>query len=180
MAQFKAFQHGVEISGDAVLSVIDGFVGSKEKSYNILSEHGIHNPQPGKWYLQQSWLNAFETIANDLGPSTLFSIGRKIPQNAIFPKEIDNIEKALASIDKAYHMNHRNGEIGNYVYEKTGDKSVRMVCKNPYPCDFDRGIIQEMASRFKPRDCYAVSVTHDNSAPCRKKGHHSCTYHVNW
>jgi hypothetical protein len=115
-----------------------------------------------------------------LGQNTLFSIGMKIPENANFPPEIESLEKALQSIDVAYHMNHRNGEIGHYRYESVGPKSVKMVCQNPYPCAFDRGIITAMAKRFKPKDSIMVNVMHDDSAPCRVKGGASCTYNVRW
>jgi hypothetical protein len=91
-------------------------------------------------------------------------------------------------------MNHRiNGEvlfnpktgamkegIGHYSFEKTGPRAANMVCKNPYPCDFDRGIIESAARKFKPADSIILSVTHDDSKPCRKKGHDSCTYIVTW
>jgi len=42
----------------------------------------------------------------------LFSIGNRIPENAQFPSDIYNIEKALQGIDVAYHMNqHVSGEL---------------------------------------------------------------------
>ena len=77
-------------------------------------------------------------------------------------------------------MNHRDGDIGIYGFQSTGPKSAKMVCRNPYPCDFDQGIIEAMAIRFKPQDCPAVSVRHDDSAPCRQNGADSCTYLVTW
>ena len=55
-----------------------------------------------------------------------------------------------------------------------------MICKNPYPCDFDKGIIKAVAKKFKPKDSVNIIVEHDESAPCRKKGADSCTYLVSW
>ena len=109
---------------------------------------------------------------------------------AFRPPEIDNIEAALASIDVAYHMNHRiQGEvlfdpatgimkegIGHYRYQPGGDRGGVMVCETPYPSEFDRGIITGTARRWRP----TVEVTLDESKPTRKRGADSCTYLVKW
>jgi len=85
----------------------------------------------------------------------------------------------LASIDVAYHMNHRGGEIGPYDFEKTGDRSGKMICPNPYPCDFDMGIIAAVANKFAPEGTF-VTVKQDDSQPCRNEGADSCTYLISW
>jgi hypothetical protein len=193
MAQFKAFDSRVEVNGQTVLSVVDGCV-LKDAALQILADNGITNISNDSWYSQQAWLDAFKLIADQVGIKTLYTIGYKIPDNAQFPPEIDDIGKGLAAIDVAYHMNHRiNDEmlfnpltgvmkegIGHYGFEKTGEKQAKMCCENPYPCDFDRGIIEAMAKRFKPASSLFVNVTHDDSAPCRKKGDNSCTYIIKW
>lgn len=194
MAQFKAMAENVEVNGETVLSIAEGMSFSKSEALRILAENGIKDPKPGMWYPQQSWLNAFEVIAKKIGANTLFLIGMKIPENAKFPPQIDSIEKALPAIDVAYHMNHRiNGEllfnpangqmkegIGHYGFKKTGEKEAVMECNNPYPCDFDRGIIEAMAKRFKPQGTILVSITHSDNMPCRKNGADSCTYKIKW
>ena len=180
MAQFKAFAPSVEVNGETVLSVVNGMGIYKKQSIEFLEKNGINNPQPGQWYSQQAWLNAFKEISETIGPKTLFAIGKAIPENAKFPPEIDSIEKGLSAIDVAYHMNHRGGEIGHYKFESTGYNSGKMVCKNPYPCEFDKGIIESMAQKFKPKDSIMAFVEHDNSQPCRKKGADSCTYLISW
>ncbi len=148
---------------------------------------------PGKWYSQQAWLDAFKAIANEVGLLTLFQIGRRIPENADWPPHVTDIHSALASIDVAYHMNHRiNGRalfdpatgamsegIGHYGYQRIDDRTARMTCKNPYPCDFDRGIIESAANKFKPAG-FRVSVHHDDPAMCRKAGGDACIYTVTW
>jgi hypothetical protein len=194
MVQFKAFARDVEVNGEAVLSVVDGMGMFRTRALNILAKHGISEPKAGEWYPQQAFLDSFRAISETIGTVTLAAIGRKIPDNANFPPDLDDIEKALKGIDVAYHMNHRLAEeplfnprtgkmregIGHYGYERIAEKEVRMVCNNPYPCDFDRGIIEAMAQRFKPAGCLFVNVRHDDAAPCRKKGADSCTYHVEW
>ena len=181
MAQFKAYSPTVEVNGETVLSVVDGMGLFKKKAIEILSQCGIDNPQPGQWYSQQAWLDAFKIIAESVGDSTLFTIGQKIPENAQFPPEIDSLGKALGAIDMAYHMNHKGGEIGHYTLERSGERSAKVICKNPYPCEFDRGIISAFVKRFKPKgfDHYGL-VSHEHTAECRKKGGESCTYSITW
>ena len=194
MPEFVAFEQGIEVNGQTVLSVVDGMGAFRQMALNILKKHGIDNPQPGKWYPQQAWLDAFKEIAKNIGPNTLFQIGKKIPEKADWPPEIKTIEDALASIDIAYHLNHRKGGqplfnpttkkmregIGHYKFEKTGQREARMICENPYPCHFDRGIIFAVANKFKPRDSAMAKVIHDDSKPCRQKGGRSCTYIIKW
>ena len=194
MAQFKSLVPDVEVNGETVFSVIDGMGVFRTMAVQILTRNGIDDPKAGQWYSQQAWLDAFRVISETIGAVTLHAIGRKIPENAQFPTNIDSVESALQSIDIAYHMNHRlQGKvmydrhtkkmtegIGHYYYEKLGENKAQMVCDNPYPCDFDQGIIEAMARRFKPSGSLFVSVQHDDRVRCRKKGGDRCTYLIEW
>jgi hypothetical protein len=176
MAQYKAFEPQVEVNGETVLSVVDGMGAYRSVGEKILKTHGIESPTPGQWYSQQAWLDAFKTIADRVGDSTLYEIGKKIPANAKFPPEVDSPEKALAAIDMAYHMNHRNGKIGNYSFQQTGPRSGKMTCDNPYPTEFDRGIIEAMAGKFSD----VVDVALDQAASTRSSGGEADVYVINW
>jgi len=179
MAQFKAFAPGVEVNGETVLSVVDGMGPYKDMGLKILAENGINDPKPGQWYPQQAWLDAFKTIADKMGPNTMLAIGKTIPENAQWPPQVDTIEKALGSVDMAYHMNHRGGEIGSYRFESTGAKTGKMTCTNPYPSDFDLGIIYSVARKFAPKGAFPT-VKLDETLPTRKTGGETCTYLIGW
>ncbi len=169
MAQFESFTPNVEVNGETVLTTVNCFPEFMRKiALKMIEEKGITNPQPGGWYSQQAWLDSFKEIAEKYGSNTLFEIGKGIPANAKFPPEINSIEKALDLIDVAYNMNHRNGDIGFYklVSHDKAKKTLIMQCKNPYPCDFDKGIITTMARKFE-KD---VKITLDTSKPSRKNG----------
>ena len=164
MAEFKAFNNQVEVNGQTILSVLAGMRGFETSAKLILSKNGIDNPEPNNWYSQQAWLNAFKEISEQIGERTLTSIGQMIPEKAEWPPNVNSLETAFASIDVAYHMNHRlNGVtlfnpetgimlegIGHYNYQKTGDREITMTCENPYPCAFDKGIIKSVATKFQP------------------------------
>ncbi len=179
MTQFKAFAPGVEVNGETVLAFINGMGPFRNTGLEILAQHGIRDPQPGAWYPQQAWLDAFRQVAEKMGPGTLLAIGKSIPEAAQWPPQVDTLEKALASIDVAYHLNHRGGEIGHYAFESTGPRSARVTCQNPYPSDFDLGIVSAVARRFAPPGKFPA-VKLDETAPTRKKGAEACTYLITW
>lgn len=193
MAQFKSLVSGVEVNGQTVLSIANGLGSMKSMGLRILEEHDLKDIKPDGWYPQQNWLDAFRQIAEKVGINTLYKIGMSIPENAKFPPDIDDIHKGLAAIDIAFHMNHRlngkilvnpaNGQIlegiGHYSYKKIGETAVDIICDNSYPCDFDRGIIEAMANKFKPANAI-IRLEHDEAKGCRKKNGNACVYRVSW
>jgi hypothetical protein len=197
--QFKAFEEGIEVNGQTVYAIIDGFKHFRSLAAKFLLNNGIGESDqeqgviidPEAWYSQEAWLDAFEAIAKAVGDSVLFQIGVSIPRNAQFPPWVVDIESAVKSVDIAYHMNHRkqgqimfNPEnmsmtegIGHYGFEKIEGKNIIVSkCENPYPCDFDCGIMTTMASKFEVQ----AAVAHNDSEPCRKNGADSCTYMITW
>lgn len=179
MSQFQALGPNVEVCGAAVMSVVEGLGAFRPTGLKILRKQGIDNPQAEKWYLQQAWLNAFQEIARDVGDPVLRNIGSMIPETAVWPPDVKSIAQALASIDAAYYLNHRNGPIGHYRFEQTAENAGRFVCDNPYPCAFDLGIIEGTSRKFAPADAYPL-VEHDATQPCRKNGGGACTYNIMW
>ena len=179
MAQYIGFDPHVEVNGQTVLTIIEGMAMVKSLAVQILKENGLSNIEKDHWYSQQNWLNVYKTIGQKLGPSTLYQIGTKIPENANFPPDIDTLHKALTSIDIAYHFNHRGGEIGHYTLSSFGKNEAIMICENPYPCDFDRGLISAMVHRFVGAGNSCI-VTHSLQGECRKNGGESCTYTISY
>ncbi len=192
MAQFECFAEGIEVNGQTIWSVIRGAGVFQNTARKFLAENGLPDVKDSgdAWYPQQAWLDTFRALKEAVGPKTLFLIGKKIPESAEFPPEIQTIQAALGSIDVAFHMNHRRdgkvlfdpatgtmGEgIGHYQVVEMNDRSATLRGHNSYPCAFDRGIVTAMAERFAT----APTVEHDDGAPCREKGDDSCTYHVRW
>jgi hypothetical protein len=197
--QFRAFEPGVEVFGASVGAFVDAFKLFPSVVLKCLVKNGIGTMSAkgtveidkNRWYPQEKWLAAWEEIATTVGPRACYQIGRQVPKHAVFPPTITEIHGAVASIDVAYHMNHRKGGkvmfdpatgqkakgIGTYGYEATpGERRITSVCENPYPCDFDRGLVSEIVSKFEKN----ARVSHDDGAPCRTKGAASCTYVISW
>jgi len=180
MTEFKSYTDQVEVNGETVLSVIAAMEGESARALKILASHGITDPRPGEWYRQQLWLDAFKEIAETVGGESLYKIGRKIPYKAKFPPSVNTVEKALSSLNATYHVNHRGGGIGSYRFIPTGERKGIMVCQNPYPCNFDRGLIEAVIDRFSSGESSPATVRHDDTAPCRRAGSDYCTYLVEW
>lgn len=192
MVMYKVFEEGIEVNGRTIYAIVNALLPIKFIVRKIFLDVGLPDLKDigtNEWYLQQKWLDAFKLIADKAGPHTLMSIGEKIPDNALFPSKINDIEESLKSIDVAYHLNHRNSKgqilfengefiegIGHYAFEKVADNKAIIVCNNPYNCDFDKGIITRMAKRFEKE----ALVVHDDQKGCRKLGSDSCTYYVVW
>ncbi len=196
--KFEAFEKGIEVNGTTIWAVIDGMGNNKYLGIQILEEEGLKDviEKKDEWYLQEKWLKCFEKIEETIGNEALFRIGTRIPFNAVIPIEINDIKSALNSIDKAYHINHRNskGEIlfdpskgkENEILEGIGhyellsiNENMReafMKCKNPYPCDFDMGILIS----FCKLGGVEVLVEHKDLKICRKKQKDYCIYKISW
>ncbi len=183
---------GYEVLGRVVKAAIEGarFVRGNVL-FKVLSKIDSHEYILDNWYPLKDILMDLYNADKHLGPFTLKKIGKNIPLYASWPADINNLQEALESIDYAYHMNHRyHGEImfdmrtgemlegiGHYTFKKIADNKFKIVADNLYPCDFDRGIIEAVASKFRPYDISLISITHDKGS-CRKRGDKFCSYTV--
>lgn len=178
MGEFEPYEPGVEVRGETLQAFVDGIPSAFEDRANeILARNGISDPQEGEWYPQQAWLDSFADVAEGVGESTLTNIGRSIPANAEWPPGIETVVAGLESIDDAYQMNHRGGEIGEYRVEEIDETTARIHCDNPYACAFDQGIVQATAEEFADSGVPRVEEVGDD---CRSDGGGTCVYEVTW
>lgn len=181
IAGFRALDENAEVNGKTLCTCLDGMGDSKGVLLGFLAKRGIVNPQPDKWYKLKAWLDACGDISGRYGAKVLYDMGMKIPENMKFPPRIDTLDKALKVMNSSFHMNHRKGDIGHYYFKIAGEKTYQVICENPYPCDFDRGLLEGFCKRFKQTGSETTAVViHDDSEPCRKQGATSCTFLVTW
>jgi len=186
---------GIEVGGVSIGAVIDAFAQYPSIVNKYLIQYGLGSKQGvidrSAWYSLDKWLAVYSDISKEVGVNSLYSIGKKVPGHAELPPTITDIRSVFASLNVAYHLSHRkDGEvmfdvatgkkldgIGSVKCDLAeGENKLTLTFENPYPCEFDRGLVHGFAMRFEP----AARVMHDNNAPCRKKGAESCTYHVQW
>jgi hypothetical protein len=190
MPLYVALRPDIEVLGQPALNVFSAMGPHASLGIRIAARHGIKNMVPTGWYPQQAWLNTLREICESTGENTLFSVGKRIPELAVWPADLPGIEAAMAALDVVYHLNHRRGGqvmydpstgtmlegIGRYSYRSEGKRRGVMVCENPYPSDLDRGIISGVARRYQP----TVEVEQDDGQPSRKRGGESCTFIIRW
>jgi len=197
--QARALEPGIEVFGGFVDSVVEAFKLFPSVALKRLTSNGIGAMNARgeividrqSWYPLEKWLAAYDDIAGTVGTRALFQIGQQIPKNAALPPTVNDIHSSIAAVDVGYHMNHRkNGKVmfdpasgqktkglGSYGCRPVpGERRIVSVCENPYPCDFDRGVLSAFANRFEK----LARVQHDDRAPCRKAGGASCTYTIFW
>ncbi|MDY7232420.1 hypothetical protein [Hyalangium rubrum] len=168
-----------EVFGKAVSAILAAMMAIQSRAERILAANGISPLREDTWYPLESVLQTFRDIQAQIGPNTVRAVGRKIPETAPFPA-IHSMEEALRGLDVAYQMNHRGtSNIGGYHYTPTGERSGRVLCDNPYPCEFDEGLIDALTERYRPKDSFFIRVTHEPGA-CRQHDDTGCTYLVAW
>jgi hypothetical protein len=177
MGEYKPLDSGVEVNGQTVLSVVHAFPDAlQSRGERVLANHGIEEPTEDEWYPQSAWLDAFSELSDTMGESTLEQIGKMIPQSAEWPPETETIVDGVESIDAAYHMNHRGGEIGTYDAEQVVDNRIHVTCDNPYRCAFDTGILKGVVTEFGGSTARVSEI----GSGCREDGADSCLYEVSW
>jgi predicted hydrocarbon binding protein len=177
MSVFEPVNDGVEVQGSAILAIVNGVPGPfAQRAEQILADNGIDDLREEGWYPQDAYLDAYEEIAQRVGSKTLRQIGRAIPENAAWPPGVETPLAALKSIDDAYHMNHRGGEVGYYEVTRLDDTSARVECKNPYPCEFDQGLIEGTARAFTD----TLTTLEKVEGTCRDEGDDVCIYEIEW
>jgi hypothetical protein len=151
----------------------------QSRAERMLTANGISPLSEERWYPIEGVLKTFEDIQRQIGPNTVRTIGRKCMSLAEMPV-FHSLEEALRGLGTAYMMNHRGDtNIGGYHYSQVGTRRGRMMCDNPYPCEFDEGLIDALIERFRPPDAFVIRFEHDPST-CRSRGDKHCTYTIAW
>jgi hypothetical protein len=147
---YESVSPEVEASGASIQTVLRGMATDLKP---LLLKHGLQDVKADTWYPQQQWLSFFKDVAESGGGAMmdLVSIGMQIAEVALLPPHIDSVEKALASMNDAYHMNNRNDspERG-WTFEKKDDNHYTLVCRTAVPRDFEYGVVYGFVKRFKP------------------------------
>ena len=180
MMSFKASSPTDQVSGASIRAYVGGLGFYGSRGMQILAEAGIPDPRPDAWYSWQAYLDAQRVVYEKVGPATVGRIGRKLVEEADFPPEIDSIHAALSTLDADYRTRHRGRDVGEFRYERTGERSCTLTIRNPYPCELDRNVVEALCRRFKPADAAAAHVRHASERSCRKHGAEACVLHVHW
>lgn len=181
MKEFEFADPSVFITRAGMSPFLAAFGAYQSRGEKVVKRHlGVEelSTDPEACFPLSGYLASIRELQEQFGATFIRKVGIFIFEKAVFPPGLDSAAKVLASVDVAYHMNHRNaeGKIGGYHWSADGDTRGIMFCDNPYPCSMDTGLLEGVTSRFSPN----WKVSHDESKPCRAKGGDSCTYIVEW
>lgn len=166
----------VVFNGNALSAILKAFL-SENLAYKMIQEGlGVQDIVPDKMYPIDGFLKPLFAIEKKIGALVLNKVGTKMMESAAWPPNIKTLEDVLKSINVAYKMNHKPNDaknIGEYIYSKLEDKKYTITATNPYPCDFDLGIIQGAVKKFAP-----TAIVKHVSGSCRKNGDMKCIYEI--
>jgi hypothetical protein len=196
--QYQEYE-GIEVSGRSVDGFMKGFAAFRALASKYLLREGVGQADregfvavsPDGWYPLPGYLRAFRAISLEVSDSIVEALGRAVMQNVYWPPEANTLDGMVRHIDAGYHMHHRrNGQplfdartgvmyegIGHYRGQRLAPNLFEVRCENPYPCAFDRGLLDGALRRLgRARGSY--DILHDSAAPCRARGGESCTLRI--
>jgi hypothetical protein len=174
MRVFEAPSPNAQARGAAIQSIVEGVPSVfEDKARRILAKNGIEEIAVDEWYSMQSYLDAYETVVDEVGDQTLQNIGATTPETAEWPPGVETPFEALSSIDDAYQLNHRGGDVGHYEAERIDETTARVECHTPYHSRYEQALVKSTAALFADG---LVSIREVDSS----NGGARCTFEVSW
>ncbi|MGD1843365.1 MAG: hypothetical protein ACFB0B_21100 [Thermonemataceae bacterium] len=184
--EFEVFDPNAETTGKNIIPLIDAMGEFRSIGMAYLKKYDIDTPEPDGWYPVSSYISALRLIQEKLGENTLFLIGTRIFKNA-WPEEMQgefSLEQMLQMTNQAYQENHRNGYVGEIIYNQISDYSCEVVFNRTYCTALDRGLLVSMSRTFEPEKYSSieaeVEITLDETKPSRKTGGYKNHFHITW
>lgn len=129
-----------EITGRYVNSMVEstGKVSPvfKRKMEELLEEYGIDDPDPEAWYSAESFAEAVERVADEIGDKTVSEAGKQMGRDVPKPPEVESPHDVLGQMHDQHYQSYRNverGSIGGYTYERIDDTTVRLGVTEGFP-----------------------------------------------
>ncbi|QLH76300.1 hypothetical protein HZS55_02830 [Halosimplex rubrum] len=170
---------GIEVSGEWVRAVVAGVekfsADSRESALLVLEAAGLADAEPGEWYALAGYVDAVADIHDIVGDQAVHALGQRIARAVSFPDGAGSVPAGLTALDDVCRAGHRGGDPGGYAFRQIGDEDGRVECRTPYPCVFDRGIVEGAAVAHADGFVCVCEV-----GACRTDGADRCTYEVSW
>jgi hypothetical protein len=188
MPRYSSFSPGVQVLGQTMLAFIECINRDNIMPYlsrqGLLGRHGLEPIRAEKWYPLQSWLYILSDLSEESGHSAMFdfvSIGMKMLETGLFPAEFHtlSIEEVFQRWNDFYLMNHRGGDVGEFITEVIDKGHIRITARVPYPDDIFYGLFFAIARKFLPQGTRFV-VEYSDEAPRRDEGGDITLYDIVW
>ncbi len=181
--KYKTLDPEAEIIGSSILSHVN--CSKKDSLVPFLEKHGFETINPHEWYPVQRWLDVLNDVADEhAGLEATFdfvSIGIEAATAVTYPPQVleASLEQVLMMSNQGYQMNHRGGDVGEYVAEKIAPNHIKLSIRSPYPSDLLYGLTYGQARRFLPAGS-AINVIYDPDEPKPEDGGTHTVLHVKW
>ncbi len=176
MAQFIAFDESVEIIGFGLQSIFTGIAATigEGQAIEIFKKYNLYPIDEESWYSQQTCLD----ILKDLDEfADLVAVGFKVFQPLNSP-DIRTVVDALNFLDVGYQTIHRGDDRGGYQFYLISDQLGRLICHNPYPADFDFGVVYSLLKHYPTGN--EMRIVWDEKVPNRKQDADTCEFIIEW
>jgi hypothetical protein len=129
----------------------------EKKMKELLSEHGIDDPDHEKWYSAEAFIEAVNQATDRIGSKTIAQAGEEMGRDVPKPEDAESPHDVLKTVDEAQQAAYRGGSeerpAGSYTYERLGDREARCAVTEDfaYPDEISegslRGIVKDMVDR---------------------------------
>lgn len=180
-------QPDIEITGRYVNSMLasTGEVSPvfERKMEELLEEYGIDDPDPDEWYSAESFAEAVERVAAEIGDKTVSEAGKQMGRDVPKPPEVESPHDVLAQMHDQHYQSYRNverGSIGGYTYERVDETTARLGVTEgfPYPTGIARGapvgIAEDITGESVSTDAVPTEPTGSGKSPERE------AYELSW
>ncbi|HEX8319525.1 hypothetical protein [Longimicrobium sp.] len=164
------------VSGKIISSTLDatGPGPHRRLARKVFSQHNLSDIASDEWYPLSSYLQALDEVGISMKADSLFHIGRKLKFRAPAGFEIMSFESLMHSLPIAFNTHHRGLAPDAITYVIHGPHQATVTASTPYPCDFNRGLLQ---SAFTLLGARSIVETVEGT-PCKARGGETCTYQI--
>lgn len=168
----------IEVTGTVIGAVTKGIeqlpVETREPAQAILQTHNLEAADSEDWYPLADFVAAIDEVHELVDEQAVHALGQRIARAVTFPADADDVPPALDALDDVFGAQHRGGNAGGYSFRQIGAEDGRIECQTPYPCAFDRGVVEGAAVAHADGFVCVSEVGACQSDDSR------CTYDVSW
>lgn len=180
MLIYQSKDPNAEISGGAILGAVQRM--NQDNVRPILETHGLADVDPKAWYPLDVWLAALSDMSEQgTAMFDFVAIGMKTVETAALPPEYERLsyEQRMMILNTTYQSQYRNGDVGELIIEKVGEKHFKVTDTGPSSSDLLYGALYAQARRGLPGGT-RFTVYYDNLSSRKENGGENTIIHVTW
>jgi hypothetical protein len=139
----------VTVHGSIISNILDGLISYGVSTDLIVKNNNILCANPDQWYSLNQFSSIFSSFEEEYNQELLMNVGKSVPNNSLFPGDVDSFEDGLLSLNCAYKLNHSCGIDGYYKLLISNRTDLMVICNTAaYSASFNLGILKGLAQKF--------------------------------